>query len=103
MVSVKLPHEKNIELMKLVRKLPETPFEMSDTKGITRRLDGIVSSFPRPTLLLRSAHANFIGHPTLRRAASWKLFRDDEAGHRITGKGRGVLFHRQLPLNDLAV
>src|SRR5436190_8849138 len=50
-----------------------------------------------------SPNANFVRHPAQRRAASRKLFRDDEAVHRIAGPGRGLLLHRQLPFDDVAL
>src|SRR6266513_3744426 len=53
--------------------------------------------------LLASAHANFVGHSAFGRATSRKLFRDDEAGPGASRTRRGVLFHRELPLDDVAV
>src|SRR5882762_9399018 len=53
-----------------------------------------------PNFSLTSTHANPIRHTTLGRLTSRKLFRDDEAGHRAAGEGRGVLFHRRLSFDD---
>src|ERR1041385_1416951 len=78
------------------------------TEGrFTERLPGLAPPAtcnlqPAPVQLL-FAHANSVGHPAFRRVASGKLFRDDEAGHRTAGTGRGVLFHRELPFDDVAV
>src|SRR5437016_708622 len=40
---------------------------------------------------------------TLRQSSHRKLLRDDAACDRTSGQGRGVLFHRELPLDDIPV
>ena len=60
-------------------------------------------ALPRLRFCIKFPHENPIGHPAQRRAASRKLFRDDAPGHRASGKRRGVLFHRGLSFDDLAV
>ena len=45
----------------------------------------------------------FIGNPAVGDAACWQLLRHDESGDRAAGAGRGVLFHRELSLDDVGV
>src|SRR2546425_3654868 len=94
---------------------PTASFRISGrrmTRVVSRRSDwrwgmsfagGSSSNLQPVAFPLALAHANIVRHPAFRRAASRKLFRDDEAGHRTAGPGRGVLFHRELSLDDLAV
>ena len=77
-------------------------FESADDAEIERQVFNICA-ISASAFLLTFFHANFVRHPAQRRAASRKLFRDDAARHRVAGKGRGVLFHRGLSFDDLAV
>ena len=62
-----------------------------------------VSSFPCFQFAVTLSYANFVRHPTIRRAASGELFRDDETSRRTARKGRSLLFHCQLSLDDIAL
>ena len=48
-------------------------------------------------------HANLVWYPALGRTACGELLRHDAPRDRAAGTGRGVLLHRELPLDDVGV